>query len=734
MAGQVCEWVFDSLGRVLEERQNGRAVSSQYTGDGKRHQVTYPGGRVISRTFDALDRIVAIRDGVGAGAQTIQESAWIGPGMRELRRLNGNGTRLTFLNASETASVGYDAVQRLVRLRVLGPGGAGAAAIVDREYAYNRASQRTLERRHDDFGLTDHYAYDSVYRIVAATFDRDGGVGAVPRDLAGISYRYDGVGNRRDVEKETVAAGVTAQSYSVNALNQYTAIATGAGAPVARGHDANGNLLGDGTRTYLWDAKNRLVAASRASDGAPLATYGYLADGRRARKTVYRLPEQAGGTPGVVERVSVSLWDGAQEVEEQDGGTGASTVTYVWSPVYVDELVQVERTAAHALGAGVVYAHQDARCNVVALTDAAGAVVERRRFDDFGNVEVRGPAGEVLGAAGGVGVEYGFQGRKLDHETGLVYFRARYYAPEEGRFLSRDPVWDAGNAGGAYTFVGNGPGSGRDPGGEQREEIAPRPGETLAHLQERGDRHFSNVPDEGQSSTSWGRERELRAQKAALAEYQTGMPGLVPPEKAALAAGAVLAVPLAAAAAPAAAKAAAGTKLVTAGASAVGAVAMNAVRSAVLAAALRVAPYLATATGTGAVPASLALGRTSTSSNPTLLRSFAQQTGSSWWGDLWRRTQGSHPPEGWRTWSKNLIDRVLGNGGRVNFNLSELAPGATTREQMKSAIDMILKNRGAFADRVTSHELRHLQSVFCRFGDKIRFYLDGKEVPPPWTW
>ena len=51
--------------------------------------------------------------------------------------------------------------------------------------------------------------------------------------------------------------------------------------------------------------------------------------------------------------------------------------------------------------------------------------------------------------------------------VGWLYFRARMYDPETGRFLSRDPVWDAGNVGGWYTFVGNGPVSGRDPFGRQ---------------------------------------------------------------------------------------------------------------------------------------------------------------------------------------------------------------------------------------------------------------------------
>ena len=56
---------------------------------------------------------------------------------------------------------------------------------------------RTSEVRHEDFGLTDRYTYDSLYRVVTTELDRDGGPGAAPRDLTELSYRYDGVGNRR---------------------------------------------------------------------------------------------------------------------------------------------------------------------------------------------------------------------------------------------------------------------------------------------------------------------------------------------------------------------------------------------------------------------------------------------------------------------------------------------------------------------------------------------------------
>ena len=446
MGGETCEWVFDSLGRVLEERQSGRVVSSRYTGDGKRAQVTYPGGRTITRTFDGIDRIKTLVD----GATQLASSEWIGPGMRELRRLNGNGTRLTFLNDAGNADIGYDAVQRIVRLRCVLPD--NVTAFVDRAHTYNRASQRTSETRHDDAGLTDTFSYDSAYRVVASAFDQAGGAGAVPREVSAISYQLDGVGNRRQVQK-TVGGSVVTEAFAVNAMNEYTSVAG-----AARTHDDNGNLTDDATRILVWDAFNRLVAVARKSDGAAIAAYSYLPDGRRSRKVVFSQT-----SPGDVEREVRFAWDGAQEVEEQSAA-GVTLATFVWSPVYVDELVEFRREAAHPLGAGSFYAHQDVRCDVVAVTNGSGQVVEKRRYDDFGREEIRDAGGAVV-ASSPSGLDYGFQGRRRDAETGWLYFRARFYDPEVGRFLSRDPVWDAGNVGGWYTFVGNGPVSRRDPSG-----------------------------------------------------------------------------------------------------------------------------------------------------------------------------------------------------------------------------------------------------------------------------
>ena len=436
------ERVYDSLSRIIEERQNGEVVSTMFSGDGKRLECTYPGGRNIENTFDAIDRVRTQSDGGGM----IAESRWIGPGYRELLRMNGNGTTLTYLNDNGDADLGYDAVKRTVQHRVIAPN--DVTILVDRSYGFNRADQRSFEQRDDDSGLTDRNTYDSLYRVVRTDLDTDGEQGSVPRDLQSIGYQFDGVGNRREVSRTDAVAGITNTTHTVNAMNEYGAISQ-----TGRVHSDNGNLKNDGERLFAYDYRNRLVSVSRKNDGATIAQYLYDTDNRRLKKTVF-----SSVTPEQVENETLYYYDRWQVCEEQNGGENTE-ITYVYSPIYIDQLVQVERTVNHLLGAGTVYTHSNARFDVIAVTDAAGAVVEKRFYDDYGRSY---DEAKELVSGSDHGNPYGFQGRRFDPETGLYYFRNRYYDPTTGRFLQRDPVWDPGNFANQYTFVGNGPVSATD--------------------------------------------------------------------------------------------------------------------------------------------------------------------------------------------------------------------------------------------------------------------------------
>ena len=58
----------------------------------------------------------------------------------------------------------------------------------------------------------------------------------------------------------------------------------------------------------------------------------------------------------------------------------------------------------------------------------------------------------------------GFTGREWDAETQLYFYRARYYDPQLGRFLSEDPIGLAGGIN-PYVYAGNDPVNHKDPYG-----------------------------------------------------------------------------------------------------------------------------------------------------------------------------------------------------------------------------------------------------------------------------
>lgn len=76
-----------------------------------------------------------------------------------------------------------------------------------------------------------------------------------------------------------------------------------------------------------------------------------------------------------------------------------------------------------------------------------------RPYDVFGNLEI-----------GATTSGYAFTGREWDSETGLSYYRARYYDPIVGRFISEDPIRFAGGVS-FYRYVENDPISQTDPYG-----------------------------------------------------------------------------------------------------------------------------------------------------------------------------------------------------------------------------------------------------------------------------
>jgi len=194
-------------------------------------------------------------------------------------------------------------------------------------------------------------------------------------------------------------------------------------------YDLNGNLTSDGTNTYTWDARNRLVAIT----GGSAASFQYDGQGRRISKTINSA--QTG-----------FLYDGLTPVQELDGST---VVANLLTSLGIDEYLTRTDTSgtSHFLG--------DALGSTIALTDSIGSVSSSYTYAPFGATGLSGSA---------TGNVFDYTGRE-DDGTGLKYYRARYYHPGLQRFVSEDPIGFAGGDPNLYAYVFDAPTGYRDPSG-----------------------------------------------------------------------------------------------------------------------------------------------------------------------------------------------------------------------------------------------------------------------------
>ncbi len=311
-------------------------------------------------------------------------------------------TQLTRPNGINT-NYSYDSVSRL--LSVLHQ--AGSTTLDGASYGYDYAGNRTSKTNYLN-GITSNYGYDAIYELLQVT--QGGGTTE--------SYSYDAVGNRLS------SSGVP--SYSYNMSNELTSNSNG-----SYTYDADGNTLTDPSgKSYSWDFENRL--ASAVVPGTGTVTFKYDPFGRRIYKSS---PNFAG----------IFVYDGYNLIETTNT-TGGVIADHT-------QTQNIDEPLAESRSGGVSFYEADG--SITSLSSSSGSIANTYTYDSFGN---------VTNSTGTLSNPFRYTGREFDSETGAYYYRARYYEPSNGRFMSEDPTNFAGGIN-FYAYVGNSPLVWTDPQG-----------------------------------------------------------------------------------------------------------------------------------------------------------------------------------------------------------------------------------------------------------------------------
>ena len=390
---------YDALNRVTQVAQTlpggfTANISYAYDANGNRTGMTTPWGS-FRYSYDALNRVTSVANPNGQTVTFTYDAL-------------GRRTSMSYPNGIRT-TYAYDAagqIKQIVHQRT-----SDQTAVAFDNYVYDADGNRTSIT---DMVGAHNFVYDALNRLMSANHP---GNSALP--VQAETFAYDSIGNR--------TSDALRNGYTYDAANRLVSDSS-----FTYIYDANGNMTSRTSRasgqasTFVYDSGNHLTQVSDPS-GA-IAAYKYDAAGRRVEKNVR-------GT------LTHYVYDRANVLAILDASN--NPIALFTQGLGIDSPI-----IARINGADYFY-HSDALGSATALTDASGNTIETAEYEAYGQVVVKDSQGIARGQST-VGNPFLYTSRELDSETGLYYFRARYYDQVTGKFSQEDPVQSINQYGYAF--------------------------------------------------------------------------------------------------------------------------------------------------------------------------------------------------------------------------------------------------------------------------------------------
>ena len=470
------EYTYDQRGRITafaEISQNAQPTADDikahqirytYNEDGNLSKVSYPttkdGIQSLSYIYDENGWLQEIKGELHSNGQTTEKvlRSYSYDAYGKVKEIKDYRNRLKNGAQAVQKIYTYDSFDRVKEMTYTDL--ETGKVMESYRYSYDKNSNITEKtevnnypkEEKDKVNETKAYTYDALGRLTkTVTTDHKN-----DDRTKTVTYIYDKAGNRTKEDD-----GTTQTAYTYNGLDQLQTATKEKGTAVDEvrqySYDANGNQTDvkntktGQTESYTYDAENRLSKVSVTDkDGktAVIQQNHYNGDGQRIQKVEGSKTTNYYYQDGVVSYTT----DGENSQTSQNliGTDGNILATQRYGSDHTDYLLY----------------HKDIQGSTTSLVKEDGSADATYRYTDFGETTINGDnkAENEVCYTGGI----------YDHSTGLYYLNARYYNPEDGRFVTEDTYRGETakpETGHLYAYCANNPVNYVDPSGHKAKTV-----------------------------------------------------------------------------------------------------------------------------------------------------------------------------------------------------------------------------------------------------------------------